>query len=246
MTDNSHAFYPRIINRRCQQVRCASDEKKIATHALIVEKHYRDSWNRGSQSVKLLIEVFAKVARVCCDFTTMVPSWGSVLCRGCIRIIRVPVCVDARISRPWKPARIHRIFFSSLRVKEGHREREKERESHCFSLPAFRDPPIFSAWFPYIPRLPLTNTALSLAKSFKCVYYFSPLLPRPSRPRICVASAYSAFLFNRPGSKYGEADDSPHSVLGALARVNTYLRENRARCFSLYQAEINHYRARLE
>lgn len=80
---------------------------------------------------------------------------------------------------------------------------------------------------------------------------FTPSL-EPRAAHRC--AAYSAFLFNCSGTKYGKADDSPHS-LGARAlshewiRVSTYesmIRANWARCFSSKQAEINHYRARLE
>jgi len=203
VTDDSHAHdYPHIIDNSPSTVRYASDRKDDSR---VVEKHYREI--RGL--AELLIEAFAKVARVCgLRFPPcyLVPLRGSVLCRGAYArlyasvcmCVCVCVCVRASLvarTRPMKARADSPYFFRSLRIKEG-RTVTRERESHCFIFFSRRsgicqyfprDSPIYPS-----PAASYQN-ALSLAKSSKCVYYFSPLLlvPHPRR-----ASLRRVFCFS--------------------------------------------------
>lgn len=115
---------------------------------------------------------------------------------------------------------IHHIF---LFVKNERGTPLLEGVSYCFAFLS-RDLSIFSAPDSLSGRL-LPTRAITREKLQVRLLFF-PTFTSSFFPAAHRCAAHSAFLFNCSGSKYGEADDSPHSVLGALARVNTYLREH--------------------
>jgi len=165
------------------------------------------------------------VARICYDFH-YIPRGNPLL--GCIRDCMYHGMLQHQCVCCPRP-RIHRIFFCSLRIKRGTPLLERERggrgeegESHCFvflsrarrgvtgSANIFRVIPLYIS----LSGCLLLTRAISLAKSSKCVYYFSPLLPRPFPPPRIVSPA---FLFNRSGSKYGEAEMIHRTRYSALS-----------------------------
>lgn len=191
-----HDFSPRIINRSSSTVRCIDGKKKRLTHwswkniietrglGLTISETTNWSVREGDSRLLRFPPCY------------LIPSRGSVLCRDAYGIVYVYRCaLCARISCPWKSARIHRIFFCSLKVKEGHRCSRENRivflssgvTGICRYFP--RDSPIY----PGPGCLLLTRRYHSWKASSAFIIFphflLRPCLPLSRPPRICVASA---------------------------------------------------------